>query len=348
MRIGILGFGNFGQALGRLLDEGGCAYRALDPAAPVPPECRAAGLGALAEGADFIALAVPVGVLPAALDALAPLLAPGQVVFDVASVKVLPALWMAERLGGREHAGVHPLFGPVSLARGERPLRTVVCAAPGQEGAAARVSTLFRGLGCEVLAQTPEAHDRVMATTHALTFFLAKGLLDMGAGASLPFAPPSFHAIQRTLESVREDAGHLFSAIQNLNPFASDARTALIRALQAINAGLAEAGSVEELPEPLAIPSLGGHSPALQEAREMIDQVDRELLELLARRAGLSRRAGRAKAAMGAAVLDPQRESALMRDRRAWAQDAGLDPGVAEEVFQTILRASRRVQGPES
>ena len=206
MGIGILGFGNFGQALGRLLEEGGQAYRALDPMVRVPSACCAGSLEDLVAGAEFIALAV---------DQVAPLLAPGQIVFDVASVKALPARWMAERLGARPHVGVHPLFGPVSLARAERPLRTVVCPAPGHEAAAARVSDLFRSLGCEVLDQTPEAHDRVMACTHALTFFLAKGLLDVGAGASLPFAPPSFHAIQRTLESVREDAGHLFSTIQN-------------------------------------------------------------------------------------------------------------------------------------
>jgi prephenate dehydrogenase len=351
MGIGILGFGNFGQALGRLLEEGGQAYRALDPMVRVPSACRAGSLEDLVAGAEFIALAVPVRALPAVLDQVAPLLAPGQIVFDVASVKALPARWMAERLGARPHVGVHPLFGPVSLARAERPLRTVVCPVPGHEAAAARVSDLFRSLGCEVLDQTPEEHDRVMACTHALTFFLAKGLLDVGAGASLPFAPPSFHAIQRTLESVREDAGHLFSTIQNLNPFAAEARTGLLQALRAIDTGLKEAGSAEELPEPLAIPPPGQRSPTLQvalkETREMIDQVDWELVQLLARRADLSRRAGRTKAAMGVAVRDPGREAALLRERRSWGQAAGQDPDAVEELFQTILRASRQVQKPD-
>jgi len=67
---------------------------------------------------------------------------------------------------------------------------------------------------------------------------------------------------------------------------------------------------------------------------------------LLARRAELSRRAGRAKAALGAPVLDPGREAALMAERRAWAEAAGLDPETAEEAFRAILRGSRRSQGP--
>jgi len=344
VHIGILGYGNFGQALGGLLEEGGFPFLAMDPVAPIPAGRRAASLEALLADADYLALAVPIRALPGTLDAVAARLDPAQVVFDVASVKVLPAQWMAERLGAQPHVGVHPLFGPVSLARAERPLRTVVCAAPGHDLAAGKVSGLFRTLGCEVLAQTPEDHDRVMAATHALTFFLAKGLLQMGAGADLPFAPPSFHAIQRTLESVREDAGHLFTGIQNLNPFAGEARAALLQALQAIDSGLAE-GKSDEVPGLLAIPDLGQRSPALQEAREMIDALDQELVTLLARRAELSWRAGRAKEALGAPVLDPGREASLMRDRRAWAQAAGLDPDVAEGVFQEVLRGSRKAQG---
>jgi len=345
VRIGILGYGKFGGALGRLLEEGGVRFRALDPVAEVPVECRVGSLAELVAEADFVALAVPIKALPGALAAVAPLLAPEQVLFDVASVKVLPARWMEERLPRQPRVGVHPLFGPVSLARAERPLRTVICAVPGQEAAAGRVSTLFQELGCEVLAQTPEDHDRLMASTHALTFFLAKGLLEMGAGADLPFAPPSFHAIQRTLDSVREDAGHLFAGIQNLNPFAAEARAGLLRALQTIDAGLAEAEDGGELPELLEIPNLVQRSPALQEARGLIDDLDRELVALLARRAELSRRAGRAKAALGAPVLDSAREAALLRDRRSWGEAAGMDPEVTEGVFQAILRASRRTQG---
>jgi prephenate dehydrogenase len=161
----------------------------------------------------------------------------------------------------------------------------------------------------------------------------------------MPFAPPSFHAIQRTLDAVREDASHLFTGIQNLNPFAREARAGLMESLHAIDAGLAEAGGGEELPPLLTIPDMGRRSPVIQEAREMIDALDRDLLELLARRAELSRRVGRAKAALGAPVLDPSREASVLQDRRAWGQEAGVGPEVVDEVFQAIMRASRRAQG---
>ena len=100
----------------------------------------------------------------------------------------------------------------------------VLCPSPLHPAAARRARAFYEQIGCEVIEQTPEGHDRVMAYTHALTFFVAKGMLDAGAGEAVPFAPPSFHAISRTIEAVRADAGHLFRAIQGENPYAAEAR----------------------------------------------------------------------------------------------------------------------------
>jgi prephenate dehydrogenase len=276
---------------------------------------------------------------------LRPHLRPDQLVFDVGSVKAGPCALLEEHLGAAiPHAGTHPLFGPVSLARAERPLRVVLCPSAAHPEAARRVEGLFLSLGCEVLRQSPEDHDRVMATTHALTFFLAKGLLAVGAGAELPFTPPSFHAIARTLESVREDAGHLFAALQNENPFAMGAREGLLEALSAIHRSLAEAAETGG-GEQLSIPDLGTRSPALQEARDHIDALDQELVDLLARRTELVLRAGRAKAELGLPVHDPEREAAQLQARRAWAREAGLDAQGVEELFRAVLRSSRSAQG---
>ena len=345
MRIGILGYGRFGCALGALLAEAGHAYRAWDPVAEVPADCRAASLQDLAATQDILVLAVPVPALEPVLRQLTPLLRPEQLVLDVGSVKAGPCALLDRYLGATvPHAGTHPLFGPVSLARAERPLRVVLCPSTLHPAAADQVQSLFQGLGCEVLRQSPEDHDRIMATTHALTFFIAKGLLAVGAGAELPFTPPSFHAIAHTLESVQEDAGHLFAVLQNQNPFAAGAREGLLEALGAIHTSLAEA--VESGDEDrLSIPDLGTRSPVLQEARDHIDALDQELVALLARRTELGLRAGRAKAELGLPIHDPEREAAQLKARRTWADEAGLDAAGVEEVFRAVLRASRTAQG---
>ena len=345
MRIGIVGFGRFGRALGALLHQAGHAYRAWDPITKIPVDHRTASLRDLVEAQEALVLAVPIRALAPLLTELRPHLRPDQLAFDVGSVKVGPCALLEDHLGKAiPHAGTHPLFGPVSLARAERPLRVVLCPSPYHPAAAQRIESLFHSLGCDVLRQSPEDHDRVMATTHALTFFIAKGLLAVGAGAELPFTPPSFHAIARTLESVREDAGHLFAALQNENPFASGAREGLLEALAAIHRSLAEAAETGG-GEQLSIPDLGARSPALQEARDHIDALDQDLVALLARRTELVLRAGRAKAELSLPVHDPERETTQLQDRRAWAEEAGLDVQGVEDVFRAVLRSSRSAQG---
>jgi prephenate dehydrogenase len=150
---------------------------------------------------------------------------------------------MDELLGDAiAHVGTHPLFGPLSLARGERPLRVVVCASARHPAAAERVTALFAGLGCEVIAQAPAVHDRAMAHTHALAFFIAKGLVDMGVDDELAVAPPSFLGLKAMLAAVRGDAGHLFAAIQQENPFAEESRAELLATLQGIHRRLVASG----------------------------------------------------------------------------------------------------------
>jgi prephenate dehydrogenase len=349
--VALLGYGRFGRALGQLFAEAGMAHRAYDEHAEVPREFRVASVRELAKGATFVIIAVPVPRMRAALVDLRPQLEASQVVLDVGSVKVLPATIFNEVLGDAiPWCGTHPLFGPLSLALAERPLRVVVCPAKAHPEASARARALYERIGCEVIVQTPEGHDRVMAHTHALTFFVAKGMIDAGAATSVPFAPPSFQAISRTIETVRSDAGHLFAAIARDNPFAPEARKELVRALAAIDTALdAETARVEEAGagsgvDPLVIPDLGQQSPDLKEARDHIDAIDQEIVRLLAQRMQLAQRAARAKAALGAPVLDGTREAELIAARREWAAATKIDPEAVADVFRAVLTMSRRGQ----
>jgi prephenate dehydrogenase len=350
--VAILGYGRFGRALGQLLAEAGVTHRAFDPHAEVPVEYRSDSLRQLVTGAGFVVVAVPVDRMRVALAELRPHLVRQQIVLDVGSVKVRPAAALAEALGSAiPWCGTHPLFGPLSLARAERPLRVVVCPAAAHPEAAARVRALYERIGCEVIEQSPESHDRVMAHTHALTFFVAKGMIDAGAGMEVPFAPPSFQAIARTIETVRSDAGHLFAAIARDNPFAAEARKQLVSALSAIDQALdaqeAERSGGGDAPADsmrFAIPDLGDRSPELKQAREYIDAVDGDIMRLLAQRAQLSLRAADAKAKIGAPVLDASREAEVLGARRAWAEGLKLDADAALDVFRAIMTMSRRAQ----
>ncbi len=346
--IGIVGFGHFGRALSELVANAGVAVRAWDPVVAVPREFDAATPGELLAGAGIVVVATPVAHIRAALTEIKPLLSSDQLVVDVGSVKVDPIMAMTEVLGTEvEWAGTHPLFGPTNIARGERPLRAVVCPNELHPQAANRARRLYERIGCQVIEQTETDHDRLMARTHAMAFFIAKGLIDIGASEDLAFSPPSFQALGQTIDSVRSDASHLFLAIERDNPFAADARQDLLDALTQVHVQLETlevqpAGSTES--QVFSIPDLGNQAPELMETRDLIDEVDAEIVQLLVQRSHLANRAGRIKSEGGRSVRDPSREQVLLEQRRRWAKERGLSEESVADIFSAILRFSRAVQ----
>lgn len=349
-RIGFIGFGKFGRAFAGLLEEEGFAVRFHDPHAHEDGDPRrVSSLGELAAWSEVVVLATPALAMRAVLEALRPFLTPEHVVIDVASVKLLPWRALSDVLGEEiPWVATHPLFGPVSLARAERPLRVVVCPQPRFPATQALVEDLFARVGCTIVRRDADDHDRGMADTHALAFFVAKGVLEGNFPVDAPDAPPSFQAIARTVQTVRADAGHLFATIELDNPHAKTARARLLKALGRVHDQLDHASSARDaeadearmsMPPPLVV------SPVLVETRTLIDEIDREILALLAQRAELGRRAGAEKERMGRAIRDRAREEALLQERRAWASNRGLDGEAVAGVFDAIMHLSRRVQG---
>ena len=75
-----------------------------------------------------------------------------------------------------------------------------------------------------------------MASTHALTFFLAKGLLDIDADFFAEPLPPSTRGIALAIRTVQADAGHLLETLHRANPHAASARRELLDSLGALDA----------------------------------------------------------------------------------------------------------------
>lgn len=80
----------------------------------------------------------------------------------------------------------------------------------------------------------------------------------------------------------------------------------------------------------------------LDSLRRQIDDLDRQIVELLARRLELARRIGAYKAAHGLPVLDEVREAQLIADRSRQSVLAGGHP--CDEIFRLILEQSRLAQ----
>lgn len=193
------------------------------------PEAIRAGTLADAAGCDVVVLAPPVQQLDTVIDAIAPLVRPGALVLDVASVKSRPVAAMRDRLPRTvDVVGLHPLFGPQSGRNGIRGLPIVVCPVrPTDPSYVIDVLTARFGLSVTVL--TADAHDRMMAHVQALTHFVAAALKRVGVPA-LPVETQSYATLRAVVELVGGDAPELYRAIQYENPYAGDVRQAFVQA----------------------------------------------------------------------------------------------------------------------
>lgn len=220
--LGLIGFGQFGQLATKHLaacfdvivadrDDAARAIAALG-----------ARFGELEEAAacDLVVVAVPVAAMKGVFAAIAPFVKPGALVMDVASVKVLPVQWMIETLPA--HADIvatHPLFGPQSAKDGLGGLRLVLCPIRGER--AHEIKDLAEGAGLIVSITTPEEHDREMAYVQALTHLIGRALVNV----KIPDEDLKTRSYQHLLDLcglIGDDSFELFSAIQTLNPYASE------------------------------------------------------------------------------------------------------------------------------
>ena len=82
----------------------------------------------------------------------------------------------------------------------------------------------------------------------------------------------------------------------------------------------------------------------LAEIREAIERIDRDIIELIAKRVQLARRVGVVKRSAGLPTLDPAREAAVVRRAGALAREANLEDEDVRYIFWHLIGLSRRMQ----
>ncbi|WP_419571807.1 bifunctional chorismate mutase/prephenate dehydrogenase [Rheinheimera sp.] len=83
---------------------------------------------------------------------------------------------------------------------------------------------------------------------------------------------------------------------------------------------------------------------ALLPLRQQIDEVDSQLVQLLARRAQITAEVGRVKQQHALPLYVPEREQALIKARRSEAQQAGVSADLIEDVLRRVMRESYQTQ----
>jgi chorismate mutase/prephenate dehydrogenase len=74
--------------------------------------------------------------------------------------------------------------------------------------------------------------------------------------------------------------------------------------------------------------------------RDQIDEVDKALLDLLARRMSLVAEVGEVKSKYGLPIYVPEREASMLASRRKEAQALGVSPDLIEDVLRRVMRES--------
>ena len=74
----------------------------------------------------------------------------------------------------------------------------------------------------------------------------------------------------------------------------------------------------------------------LQEVRDEIDIIDREVIEALSKRFQYVIAAAKFKTSE-ASVRSPDRFQAMLQQRREWAQESGLNPDVVENIYRDLV-----------
>jgi isochorismate pyruvate lyase len=74
----------------------------------------------------------------------------------------------------------------------------------------------------------------------------------------------------------------------------------------------------------------------LEDVREAIDALDREIIYLIGRRARYVEVAAHFKTDEES-VRAPERQRTMLETRRRWAEENGLDPDVVENLYRTLL-----------
>ncbi len=75
---------------------------------------------------------------------------------------------------------------------------------------------------------------------------------------------------------------------------------------------------------------------SIEEVREAIDELDREILRLLGSRAQYVAAAAPFKTDQGG-VRAPERQRAMLARRRGWAEEENLDPDFVEGLYESIV-----------
>jgi prephenate dehydrogenase len=237
MKIGIIGFGRFGQIFAKYLKTQGEVL--VTNRSDKKAEAKAFGVRWV-EGdeifkVDLLILCIPISETKEIIMDIKNKILPGTILIDTCSVKVYPCEWLNDLVEVKvETVGTHPMFGPDSAKDNLDGKQIVLCPLTIKQDNLDKLMELFTNLKLNVIITTPKEHDRQTAKSLALVHFIGRGLSAMDVGEQ-KITTLGFQRLLKVKETVDNDTWQLFQDMNKYNPFAADVRSQLIKKLTKID-----------------------------------------------------------------------------------------------------------------
>lgn len=74
----------------------------------------------------------------------------------------------------------------------------------------------------------------------------------------------------------------------------------------------------------------------MEDVREAIDALDRDIIRLIGQRAGYVQAAAKFKTGESS-VRAPERQKNMLEERRLWAEEENLSPDVIEKIYRDLV-----------
>jgi len=335
--IGIIGLGKFGTLSATILSQHANveAYHYKDN---VEIRSRAKKTGTKLVDLrtvmknDVVILTVPIAKTKEMIKKIAPLAQKDTLIVDACSVKVFPCRWLKKYISKRiQIMGTHPMFGPVTtkfnLDKKYWELenkQVVLCPLRIKKENLEKIIKFLKSLGLIVIVTTPEDHDKQNAKTLSFVHFVGRSFTKAGIGEQKIFTP-GYADLLKIIPHTNDDKWQLFCDMNNFNPYSEKVREKFHKAGEELIEGLIKSKSVDKF----------------DFNRNMIDTIDKEILDLLERRFKYVKQIGKIKKKNGLKIADKKRENEIISKR---IKQTKLNKNFIEKLYKLIFNEAYKGQ----
>lgn len=216
-KVGIIGFGRFGQVLAKLLQNDFSIVVYDKKTKPVHEPIKFATLSQVLQ-CKIIFIATPIRDFENVIQTIANQLVHDATIFDVCSVKVHPVTVMKKHLP--KSVGIiatHPLFGPDSFHQ-DQSLKMVMYPKRDNQHIYFHWKNFFENKNINIIELTPEAHDQQAALSQGVTHFIGR-VLQQANIKPTQIDTLGFKKLLEIMQQTCDDTMELFYDLQHYNPY---------------------------------------------------------------------------------------------------------------------------------